>query len=258
MLMPPHTPSRSTESTVDYATRNATIARRLALALIVTCAAMMLLGPTIADSILALLGCRGGADCGPIGSLIGERFAAFYRADQLLDVPFIFLVQFWPAVLVSIGLILYVRYRKPPKKPRAPVSPVENLRRRLPMYRWAQRLGSAGLASLVGFCVLLGTPFVATETARVALLWLGCEVDPWRFGLPLSGFGSGRKPPPACLEWPGFWIPRLRDYVESIDGWFVAPYLLGLHFGWLIIAWAGTTALLFGLARFIRWRELGY
>lgn len=256
MLMPPPTPSRSTDSTVDYAMRNATIARRLALALIVTCAAMMLLGPTIADSVLALIGCQGGGGCGPISGFVGERFAAFYRADQLLDVPFIFLVQFWPAILVSIGLILYVRYRNPPETPKASLSPVENLRRRSPTYRWAQRLAGAWLSSLVAFCFLLGTPFVATETARVALLWLGCEVDPWRLRLPVVAFGSARKPP-ACLEGSGFWIPRLRDYVESIEGWFAAPYLLGLHFGWLILAWAGTTALLFGLARFVRWRERG-
>ncbi len=106
---------------------------------------------------------------------------------------------------------------------------------------WALRLTKACLASLIAFCVLLGTPLVATETARVALSWLGCEVDPWRS-------------PPACLEWSGFWIPRLRDYV---DGWFTAPYLLVLHFGWLILAWAGIRALLFGLTRLVRWRELG-
>lgn len=254
--MPAHTPSRSTETSVAFAARNATIARRLALALIVTCAAMMLLGPTIADSILALLGCQGGVDCGPILAPLGRRFAAFYRADQLLDVPFIFLVQFWPAILVSIGLILYVRYRKPPKTPLAPLTPVEHLRRRSPTYLWVRRLASAWFAGLVAFCVLLGTPVLATETARVALLSLGCEVDPWRFRLPLAAFGSGRTPP-ACLEWAGYWIPRLRDYVESIDGWFAAPYLLALHFGWLILAWAGITALLFGLAKFVRWRELG-
>jgi hypothetical protein len=249
----PHTPSGPTESAVSYTARNATIARRLALALIVTCMAMMLLGPTIADSVLATLGCRGSVICGPIVNLVGERFAAFYRADQLLDVPFIFLVQFWPAILVWIGLIVYVRYRKPPKYPRAPLSPLEYLRRRFSTYRWALRLTRACLGSLMAFCVLLGTPLLATETARVALSWLGCEVNPWRISLPLAAFGSGRSPP-ACLEWPGFWISRLRDYV---DGWFTAPYLLVLHFGWLILAWAGMGALLFGLTRLIRWRELG-
>ena len=253
--MPADTPSRS-ESAVAYAARNATIARRLALALIVTCAAMMLLGPTIADSVLALFGCWGDVDYGPNEGLVCRRFSAFFRADQLLDVTFIFLVQFWPAILVSLGLILYVRYRKPPKNPGALLSLVEDLRRRLLTYRWARRLAWAWLASLVAFCMLLGTPFVATETARLALAWLGCEVDPWRISLPLAAFGSGRSPP-ACLDWPGFWIPRLRDYVASIDGWFIAPYLLGLHFGWLILAWAGISALLFRLARFVRWRELG-
>lgn len=213
----------------------------------------MLLGPTIADSVLAILDCPGGVDCGPIVDLVGGRFAAFYRAAQLLDVPFIFLVQFWPAILVWVGLILYVRYRKQPENRRAPLSPLEDLRRRSSVYRWARRLTQACLASLIAFCVLLGTPLVATETARVALSWLGCEVNPWRISLPIAAFGSGRSPP-ACLEWSGFWIPRLRDYV---DGWFTAPYLLVLHFGWLILAWAGMSALLFGLTRLVRWRELG-
>jgi hypothetical protein len=214
---------------------------------------MMLIGPTIADSVLEILGCRGGVECGPIVSLVSGRFAAFYRADQLLDIPFIFLVQFWPAILVWIGLILYVRYRKPPKYTGALLSPLEVLRRRSSLYRWARRLTQVCLASLTAFCVLLGTPLVATETARVVLSWLGCEVNPWRISLPIAAFGSGRRPP-ACLEWSGFWIPRLRDYV---DGWFTAPYLLVLHFGWLILAWAGIGALLFGLTRFLRWRELG-
>lgn len=256
--MPSDTPSRLNESGVSYAARNATIARRLALALIVICSAMMLLGPTVADLALAILGCRGGVDCGGpiIVELVAARFSAFYRADQLLDVPFIFLVQFWPAILLSLGLILYVRYRKPPQNPRALLSLLEDLRWRSPIYPWAQRLAWACLASLISFCVLLGTPFVATETARVALSWLGCEVDPWRIPLPIVAFGSGHSPP-ACLEWAGFWIPRLRDYVASTDGWFTAPYLLGLHFGWIILTWAGMSALLFGLARFVRWRELG-
>lgn len=254
MIVPTQTSSRSTESAVAYAARNATIARRLALALIVTCAAMMLLGPTIADSVLSFLGCRGGADCGPIAGVVSDRFAAFYRADQLLDVPLIFLIQFWPAILVSIGLILYVRYRKPPRAPLPLVK--KNLRRLSPTYRLVQCLAWSGLASLVAFCALLGTPIVATETSRVALSWLGCEVHPWRIRLPIAAFGSARAPP-ACLEWSGFWVPRLRDYVISIDGWFTAPYLLALHFGWLILAWAAASALLFELARSMRWRKLG-
>ena len=134
--MPSDTPSRLNESGVSYAAHNATIARRLALALIVICSAMMLLGPTVADLALAILGCRGGVDRGGpiIVELVAARFSAFYRADQLLDVPFIFLVQFWPAILLSLGLILYVRYRKPPQNPRALLSLLEDLRRRSPIY----------------------------------------------------------------------------------------------------------------------------
>ncbi|WP_440108549.1 hypothetical protein [Acidovorax sp. BL-A-41-H1] len=256
--MPSDTPSRLNESAVSYAARNAIIARRLALVLIVVCSAMMLLGPTIADFALAMLGCPGGVDCrGPIVvKIVAARFSAFYRADQFLDVPFIFLVQFWPAILLSLGLILFVRYRKPPRNPRTLLSLLEDWCRRSPIYRWPQFLAWACLGSLISFCALLGTPFVATETARVVLSWLGCEVNPWRIRLPLAAFGSGRSPP-ACLESGGFWVPRLRDYVSSAEGWFAAPYLLGVHFGWIIIAWAGISALLFGLARLVRWRELG-
>ena len=250
--VPAPTPSVSTEAKAAYAARNATIAGGLTLALIVICAAMALLGPTMADAVLALLGCPGGADCGLLLEPLGRRFAAFYRAQQLLDVPFIFLVQFWPAILAAIALILYVRYRTPPKTPLASASPAQRLRRLSTAYRWAERLAWAWSAGLVAFCVLLGTPILAAGVARAALFSLGCEVDLWRFRLPLAAFGSGREPP-ACLEWPGFWIPRLRDYVESIDGWFIAPYLLVLHFGWLILAWAVSAALLFGLARLVRW-----
>lgn len=253
--MPVDTPPRS-EGAVAYATRNARIARRLMLALIVTCAAMMLLGPTIAESVLALLGCRGDGDYRLVDGLVCRPFAAFFRADQFVDVPFIFLVQFWPAIVGSLGLILYVRYRKPPEDSGRLLSLVEDFRRRSLTYRWARRLAWVSLVSLVVFCVLLGTPLVATETARLALASLGCDVDPWRIPVPLLAFGSGRSPP-ACLDWPGFWIPRLRDYVATVDGWFIAPYLLGLHFGWLILAWAGISALLFALARHVRRRELG-
>jgi hypothetical protein len=256
--MVPDTPSRLSKNAVSYAARNATIARRLVLVLIVVCAAMMLLGPTVADFALAILGCPGGVDCGGpfIVDLVAARFSAFYRADQLLDVPFIFLVQFWPAILLSLGLILCVRYRKPPQNPGALSSLVENGWWRSPIYPWADRFARACIASLISFCVLLGTPFLATETARVVLSWLGCEVNPWRIRLPLSGFGSGSSPP-ACLESAGFWTPRLRDYVASTDGWFTAPYLLFLHFGWVILAWAGMSALLFGLAKYLHWRETG-
>lgn len=245
-----------TDDAMDHVERNTRLARRLALVLIVVCAAMMLLGPTIADSVLAILGCRTDTVCGPIVGLVAERFAAFHQADRLMDVPFIFVIQFWPVILVSIGLILHVRYRKPPELAAAPMSPLDEAVQRAPVYRWARRSAWVCLASLIAFCVLLGTPFVATGTARVLLSGLGCDVDPWRVSLPIAAFGSGRSLP-ACLEWPGFWIPRLRDYVDSIDGWFTAPYLLLRHFGWMILAWAAFTAMLAGLATLARRRALG-
>jgi hypothetical protein len=233
---------RQITTTTDHAAfhaRNVTLSRRLGLALIVFCAALMLLGPAIADTILSFLGCRPGNDCGRIANVIGSRFTAFYRADSLADVPFIFAANFWPVVLAWGVLIVYVRLRKPTARAASSVSPPATRHEYSASShwaRWAHRFAVTSLIGLVLFCVLFGTPLLATETARFILSQLGCEAVMWNFGGPQS-----------CLDAPGFWTPRLRDYMTPFFGW-NAPFLLGLHFHKLLIAWGIATATLFYIA----------
>ena len=234
-------PKDSTRTAAFY-TRNATLSRRLAMALIVFSASMMLLGPTIADSVLSLLRCQPGNGCGPIANAVGSRFAAFYRADSLIDVPFIFIAKFWALILAWVALIAYVRLRKVPP-PRAqgatPLSPRDALHERSAAFRWSRRLAWGLTASLVLFCVLLGTPLLATGTASFILSQLGCNAVVLNFGGPQE-----------CLNAPGFWTPRLRDYMNPV-GWLLAPFLLVLHFHVLLIGWGLLTTAHFYISSLI-------
>lgn len=235
----PTSPSQNSGSYAAFRARNATLSRRLLMALVVFCAAMMLLGPTIADSVLSLLRCQPGNTCGAIGNAIGGRFAAFYRAGSLVDVPFIFIQNFWFVVLAWVVLIAYVRLRQPPPSLAGGVARVKQnvLYERSAMYRWTRRLAQATLICLMMFCILLGTPLLATATAGWILSQLGCEVVVLNFGGPQT-----------CLDAPGFWTPRLRDYMGIIGG-LAAPFLLIVHFHFVLIGGAVLTATLFYLSR---------
>jgi hypothetical protein len=248
-------PSRLTSPPSEHAAfraRNEVLSRRLLLALVVFCTAMMLLGPTIAEYVLRVLWCPSNYTCNLVERFIGSRFTALLRADQLLDVPFIFLVQFWPLVVAWIGWIAYIRYRKPPLAPR---SPREALLRRLPHLRWSRRLSWISLIGLILFCVFLGTPVLSTFTAKLGLTLLDCDVSLSHGVFPIGGgFGTGSGPE-KCLSGSGFWIPRLKDYVAPIAGWISGPYLLLLHFHWLLAIWSSITVALFAATRLIERRS---
>ncbi len=235
-----HSPQNTTKRTA-FDVNNANLARRLLLALIVFCAAMMLLGPTIADYVLSLLGCTSGQGCGSIANAIGSRFAVFYGADSLGDVPFIFITNFWWMILAWVALIAYVRLRKPP-----PVTTPQDARREQSVaFRWAHRSAWGSFISLVVFCVLLGVPVLATFTAGFILSQLGCETTVLNFGGPQT-----------CLDAPGFWTTRLRDYMSPV-GWLLAPLLLVKNFFVLLIGWATFTAALFYISSLMKQNAKG-
>ncbi len=247
-------PANTTESTkqspaqIEFLARNVVLSRRLFLALVVFCAAMMLLGPTIAETMQMLLGCQAVNHCGMIGNAMVGKFAAFYRADSLIDVPFIFLQNFWWLVLAWAGLIAYIRLRRQT----IVVTPYEALVDRV-VTPYEARVDSAAnrrpmkvsdmviplrvlawisLLCLVLFCILFGTPILATVTASSILSQLGCEATANVFA------GSSD-----CLNASGFWTPRLRGYI-GLKG-LLAPFLLIDNFLDVIIGWVIFNATLF-------------
>jgi hypothetical protein len=161
--------------------------------------------------VLALLSCRPGVLCGLFVDAIGSKFAAFYRADSLVDVPFIFLQNFWLLITTWAGLIIYLRLR--------PQSRLLTLQAPLGLaaYQWIGLLAWVLSICVVLFCILLGTPLVATQTASWILSKLGCNATVNIFA------GSS-----ACLDAAGFWTPRLRDYIGL--GGILAPVLLIQNF----------------------------
>jgi hypothetical protein len=192
----------------EVLTRNAAVSRWLLWGLVLFCAAMMLLGPTIADKVLALLSCQPGVLCGLFADAIGSKFAAFYRADSLVDVPFIFLQNFWLLITTWAGLIVYLRLR--------PQSRLLTLHAPLGLaaYQWISLLAWALSICVVLFCILLATPVVATQTASWILSQLGCNAT-------VNVFAGSSE----CLDAAGFWTPRLRDYI-GLTGIFAPIWLI--------------------------------
>jgi hypothetical protein len=219
-------PTKHAPAQGEVLTRNAAVSRWLLWGLVLFCAAMMLLGPTIADKVLALLSCRPGVLCGLFVDAIGSKFAAFYRADSLVDVPFIFLQNFWLLITAWAGLIIYLRLRpqslslaKTEEVSRLLTFPQSRLLTLhaplgLAAYQWISLLAWALSICVVLFCILLGTPLVATQTASWILSQLGCNATANVFA------GSSE-----CLDAAGFWTPRLRDYI-GLRGIFAPVWLI--------------------------------
>jgi hypothetical protein len=217
---------------------------------------MMLLGPAIAEHVFSLLNCNSGGDrvsngCNGLRALVGNRFAPFFKADQLLDVPFIFLAQFWWLIAAWLALIFYVKHRPPEIIARRALErealkndPVLRAEHRA---RWFWRAFRTSAFGLVSFCVLFGVPILGNLSAQWVMSMLGCDASIKLFPFPIAAFSDPSHP--SCLDAGGFWAPRLKPYFSTVLG-LENVYLLGVGFFPLLAWWLVATIALYFVARF--------